>query len=367
MQREFQEQLLCAVVMRTITQCFGRGAIDFRSFSPAVNQPLLFPPLCLQAKLYPSNAQIEMSQSEFSKAMCEWGAFYNGVAAGLRLGDHRNIRIDCEWLTMNTVNRNASSAGLMYAFGLGGHIVNLNFFTIHELLSSDHYMISLAILIGYAVAKRTSADVQLYKMIVTHLPFMMGPTLLELHIDLMVQTAALVSLGLLFAQTSHLGILGQLINEIGRAASPNQEPSTDRYSYTLGAGFAVGLISLGKGDDLSKNVPFVERYPSLPSRLVILMNGGRRSCCVFPTEITSDLFPIVNNSRNNQAQQLRSNYAKESENVNPHLTGSAATIALGLMYLRTGNSWAAKNLEVPNSLYMIETIKPDLILLRYFF
>lgn len=82
-------------------------------------------------------------------------------------------------------------------------------------------------------------------MIVTHLPFMMGPTLLELHIDLMVQTAALVSLGLLFAQTSHLGILGQLINEIGRAASPNQEPSTDRYSYTLGAGFAVGLISLG--------------------------------------------------------------------------------------------------------------------------
>lgn len=37
--------------------------------------------------------------------MCEWGAFYNGVAAGLRLGDHRNIRIDCEWLTMNTVNR----------------------------------------------------------------------------------------------------------------------------------------------------------------------------------------------------------------------------------------------------------------------
>lgn len=51
------------------------------------------------------------------------------------------------------------------------------------------------------------------------------------------------------------------------------------------------------------------------------MNGGRRSCCVFPTEITSDLFPIVNNSRNNQAQQLRSNYAKESENVNPHLTG----------------------------------------------
>lgn len=58
--------------------------------------------------------------------------------------------------------QNASSAGLMYAFGLGGHIVNLNFFTIHELLSSDHYMISLAILIGYAVAKRTSADVQVY-------------------------------------------------------------------------------------------------------------------------------------------------------------------------------------------------------------
>lgn len=85
----------------------------------------------------------------------------------------------------------------------------------------------------------------MYKMMVTHLPFLMGPTLLELHIDPMVQTAALVSLGLLFAGSSHLGILGQLVNEIARPAVPDQEPLTDRYSYTLAAGFAIGLISLG--------------------------------------------------------------------------------------------------------------------------
>lgn len=74
---------------------------------------------------------------------------------------------------------------------------------------------------------------------------MMGPTLLELHIDPMVQTAALVSLGLLFAQSSHLGILGQLVNELGRPASPEHEPYADRYSYSLAAGFAIGLIALG--------------------------------------------------------------------------------------------------------------------------
>lgn len=88
----------------------------------------------------------------------------------------------------------------------------------------------------------------MYKMMVTHLPFMMGPTLLELHIDTMIQTAALVALGLLFAQSSHMGILSQLINEIGRPACPDCEPPTDRYSYSLAAGFAIGLIALGQSN-----------------------------------------------------------------------------------------------------------------------
>lgn len=74
---------------------------------------------------------------------------------------------------------------------------------------------------------------------------MMGPTLLELHIDPIVQTAALVGLGLLFAKSSNLGILTVLLNEMGKPAPVDQEPWTDRYSYTLAVGFAIGLISLG--------------------------------------------------------------------------------------------------------------------------
>ncbi|VDK66876.1 unnamed protein product [Onchocerca ochengi] len=362
-QREMAERLLKAFSMRNITHAFGRSALDFRFFSPPVSRPRSIPPLNLQGRLHPTNTPIELPQSELIKPMIKWGAFYNAVAAGLCIGDSNSLHLDSEWLAMSINNlQGPEAAGLMYAFGLNGHITNMNLFMIHELLSSGDPVMSIAILLGCGASRRATADVQMYKMMVTHLPFMMGPTLLELHIDTMIQTAALVALGLLFAQTSHMGILSQLINEIGRPACPDYEPPTDRYSYSLAAGFAIGLIALGRGEDLLSSVPFVEQYPAIASRLIILMEGGLRSLCVFPSNASSEGASSGHTTTASNFSQ--SNHVRESENVNPHLTASPAIIALGLMYLRTENKWAAENLKIPETISAIEEIRPDLILLR---
>ncbi|VDD91006.1 unnamed protein product [Enterobius vermicularis] len=349
--RERQEHLLFAVSLRTLAQCFGRGLADFRYMIPSLSRTLDVPQLCLQGRSHPANMQIELPpQSESTKMMNEWGAFYNAVSAGLALGSSQAVWLDCEWLSMSASRQpSAVCAGLLYAFGLNGHIASMNLYTIHELLSGDDRLTSVGILLGYAM----------YKMMVTHLPFLMGPTLLELHIDPMVQTAALVSLGLLFAGSSHLGILGQLVNEIARPAVPDQEPLTDRYSYTLAAGFAIGLISLGRGEELCSNHPFEERIPSLANRLLVLIKGGLRSLCYFPTTLREPVsYPLTVTS----APQL-SNHFRETENVNPHLTANAATIAFGLMYLKTGNKFAANCLQLPATLWEIEEIRPDVLLL----
>ncbi|KAK6103385.1 Anaphase-promoting complex subunit 1 family protein [Brugia pahangi] len=360
-QREMAERLLKSFSMRNITHAFGRSALDFRSFSPPLSRPRAIPPLNLQGRLHPSNTPIELSQSELVKPMIKWGAFYNAVAAGLCIGDSDSLHLDSEWLAMSINNlQGPEAAGLMYAFGLNGHITSMNLFTIHELLSSGDPVMSIAILLGCGASRRATADVQMYKMMVTHLPFMMGPTLLELHIDTMIQTAALVALGLLFAQSSHMGILSQLVNEIGRPACPDSEPPTDRYSYALAAGFAIGLIALGRGEDLSSSVPFVEQYPAIASRLIVLMEGGLRSLCVFPS--TSSEGPSGHATTSSTFSQ--SNHVRESENVNPHLTASPAAVAFGLMYLRTENKWAAESLKIPETISAIEEIRPDLILLR---
>uniref|UniRef100_A0A1I7V5S8 Anaphase-promoting complex subunit 1 n=1 Tax=Loa loa TaxID=7209 RepID=A0A1I7V5S8_LOALO len=361
-QREMAERLLKSFSIRNITHAFGRSTLDFRSFSPPLSRPRAIQPLNLQGRLHPMNTPIELSQNELVKPLIKWGAFYNAVAAGLCIGDSDSLRLDSEWLAMSINHlQGPEAAGLMYAFGLNGHITNMNLFMIHELLSSGDPVMSIAILLGCGVSRRATADVQMYKMMVTHLPFMMGPTLLELHIDTMIQTAALVALGLLFAQSSHMGILSQLINEIGRPACPDYEPPTDRYSYSLAAGFAIGLIALGRGEDLLSSVPFVEQYPAIASRLIVLMEGGLRSLCVFPST-TSEGASLGHTTTTSTFSQ--SNHVRESENVNPHLTASPAAVALGLMYLRTGNKWAAESLKIPETVSAIEEIRPDLILLR---
>ncbi|MFH4976689.1 hypothetical protein AB6A40_003398 [Gnathostoma spinigerum] len=361
---ELQDQLLAAVASRTMAQTFGRAAIELRTRSPLLNRPLDIPTVCLQGRVHPTNAPLDLSQTEMLKTMIEWSSYYSGVAAGLRLPDSTCLQLHSEWLSMSASCQQSNvSAGLMLAFGLNGHITNMNLFTIHELLTANDRLMSISILLGYAVSRRGTADLQVYKMVVTHLPFLMGPTLLELHIDPMVQTAALVSLGLLFACTSHIGIINQLINEIGRSAPPEQEPSVERYSYSLAAGFAIGLIALGKGDDLSTDVPFAENIPSPVSRLVVLMEGGRRSQCVFPVSGMNE-YRNGSHPSDHRTSVPQSNHAKESENVNIHLTGGAAAVALGLVYLRTSNKWAANCLKIPSTLLAVETIRPDLLLIR---
>ncbi|MCP9261396.1 Anaphase-promoting complex subunit 1 [Dirofilaria immitis] len=346
-QREMAERLLKSFSIRNITHAFGRSALYFRSFSPPLSRPRVIPPLNLQGRLHPTNAPVELPQNELVRPMIKWGRF-----TMLLLLDYvLVIRAVC------VLTQGPEAAGLMYAFGLNGHITNMNLFMIHELLSSGDPVMSIAILLGCGVSRRATADVQMYKMMVTHLPFMMGPTLLELHIDTMIQTAALVALGLLFAQSSHMGILGQLINEIGRPACSDYEPPTDRYSYSLAAGFAIGLIALGRGEDLLSSVPFVEQYPAIASRLIVLMEGGLRSLCIFPSTTSEG-------ACSNTSTFSQSNHVRESENVNPHLTASPATVALGLMYFRTGNRWAAESLKIPETISAIEEIRPDLILLR---
>ncbi|KHN85716.1 Anaphase-promoting complex subunit 1, partial [Toxocara canis] len=320
-QRDMQEQMLTVVNMRTLTQCFGRAAIEFRHLVPPMNMPLSVPELCLQGRLHPCNMPFEMQHTEASKVMIEWGAFYNGVAAGLRVGSERSCNLDGEWLALSVSEQKGSaSAGMIYAFGLNGHMAKINLFTIHELLSAGDRLMSASVLLGYAANMLATGDRQIYKVLVTHLPFMMGPTLLELHIDPMVQTAALVGLGLLFAKSSHLGILSLLLNEIGKPAPLDQEPWTDRYSYTLAVGFAVGLISLGQGEQLSADIPFMERYPSLQSRLLLMMEGGPRSLCVFPTNAPTDILPPGTTDSVNANVPQMSNHVMEFDNVNPHLS-----------------------------------------------
>nr|CDJ98477.1 Proteasome cyclosome domain containing protein [Haemonchus contortus] len=201
-------------------------------------------------------------------------------------------------------------------------------------------------------------------MLTTHLPFLMGPTMLNLKIDPLIQTSAVTGLGLLFAQTGHTNVVNKLLNEIGKSLRADEEPSPELSAYKLSAGFAIGLICLGLGDEIAAaRPPFKQPLPSIPDRLLVLMLGGPRNQCVFihPQLITC---PDVNTAAPAPPQENRSNHVREGPNVNVHMTAHPATIALGLMYMRTGNTAIARELELPATISMLEEIRPDVIFVR---
>lgn len=82
-------------------------------------------------------------------------------------------------------------------------------------------------------------------MLTTHLPFLLQPTLCEFRFEMVVQTAAVVGLGYLFAESMNQSLSSQLINQMSRETFDSDQGGTERYSFVLAAGFAVGLINLG--------------------------------------------------------------------------------------------------------------------------
>ncbi|KNC87445.1 hypothetical protein SARC_00427 [Sphaeroforma arctica JP610] len=55
---------------------------------------------------------------------------------------------------------------------------------------------------------------------------------------------------------------------------------------------------------------------------------------------------------------------KEGERINTDITAHAATLALGLIYLKTGNRSISSRLDVPTTFHQLEYVRADLLLLR---
>ncbi|VDK40779.1 unnamed protein product [Cylicostephanus goldi] len=98
--REAQEQFLSATWTRYLSQAFGRAFLELRTVLPNPTEPLHVPDLCLSARIYPSNLTYDLTVTENLKQLKEWGEFYNGVAAGLRVVGADVTKVDHEWLTL---------------------------------------------------------------------------------------------------------------------------------------------------------------------------------------------------------------------------------------------------------------------------
>ena len=150
----------------------------------------------------------------------------------------------------------------MLALGITGALKQLSNTDLYRYLVQEHDLTTVAALLGTACAWRGSAKNDVAKMCFLHVPAVHPVAFPEVEVSLLAQSAALVSIGLLYQQTSHRRTVEIVLREIGAdpdrtsarwgGGGGNETQSAHskggREGYALCAGFALGLTCLGVGE-----------------------------------------------------------------------------------------------------------------------
>uniref|UniRef100_A0A182KCH8 Uncharacterized protein n=1 Tax=Anopheles christyi TaxID=43041 RepID=A0A182KCH8_9DIPT len=353
---EEQERRLYMLCLRTMALPVGRGMFTVCSSRPSETETVRVPRLCLSGRDVSRGTTIEIQQIEVPANMSLWPAFHNGVAAGLRIYPD-TPHLTSTWITNNRPSSRGGSTllqpgtdtstehgGFLMALGLTGHLRKLSMYSIFDYMLRSDEMIRLGLLLGLSVAYRGTADLNTTRLLAVHVEALLPPTAVELDISQNLQVAALFGVGLLYQGTAKRHMVEVLLQEIGRPPGPEMDNYVERESYALTAGLALGLVTLGLGDCSSSLHDL-----ALPDTLYYYMNGGNRRMMV---------------GAQKEKYRLPSFQIKEGPTVNVDVTAPGATLALGLMYFATGNEPIARLLDPPNTLYILQHLRPDLLLLR---
>ncbi len=342
---EEQERHLFATCIRTMALPIGRGMFSLSSYHPVPTEILPIPKLCLTGRAPPRNTTVDLTHIETPQNMGHWPQFHNGVAAGLRIANRSQL--DSAWILYNRPKSNELTnehAGFLMGLGLNGHLASLATLNVHDYLIRGHEMTSVGLLLGISAGKRGTMDAATTKLLSIHLPAFLPPTSTELDVAHNVQVAAVLGLGLVYQSTAHRHVAEVLLQEIGRPPGPEMENCTDRESYSLASGLALGLVMLGKGSGETGLSDL-----SMADQLYHYIVGGHRR-------------PLTGTYR--ERYRSPSYQIQEGDSVNVDVTSPGATLALGMMFFRTGNSAVAEWLKAPDTQFLLDFVRPDFLMLR---
>ncbi|XP_035421289.1 anaphase-promoting complex subunit 1 isoform X2 [Cygnus atratus] len=344
---EEKENRLLQLCQRTMALPVGRGMFTLFSYHPVPTEQLPIPKLNLTGRAPPRNTTVDLNSGNIDVPpnMACWASFHNGVAAGLKIAPASQI--DSAWIVYNKpkIAELANEyAGFLMALGLNGHLTKLATLNIHDYLTKGHEMTSIGLLLGVSAAKLGTMDMAITRLLSIHIPALLPPTSTELDVPHNVQVAAVIGIGLVYQGTAHRHTAEVLLAEIGRPPGPEMEYCTDRESYSLASGLALGMVCLGHGSNLIGMSDL-----NVPEQLYQYMVGGHRR---------------FQAGMHREKHKSPSYQIKEGDTINVDVTCPGATLALAMIYLKTNNRSIADWLQAPDTMYLLDFVKPEFLLLR---
>ncbi len=348
--QQAQLVFLCARIWATAV---GRGMMTLGLVTPLLAEPIPIPPLATSGKVLPSGAMlnIDFGRLEATELIyTTWPSFHNGVAAGLRLPAGRRTGITRTWITYNKPSSfpNHSYGGFLLGLGLHGHLASLSMTDIYEYLTQGEDTMTVGTLLGVSASYRGTANSACSKMLCLHVPSLLPPHLSSMEISSNVRCAAVAGLGILYMGTGHRLMTEFLLNEIGRRCEPDRPPC-DGDSYALTLGIALGMVDLGKGNDNGLSDLKVSQ------RLKCFVVGGRHPAMVLEPAKSDIQWP--SSTPYQTVQTCRR--IQEGEYINTSVTSPGASLALGLLYLKSGNTTVVNWLSLPNTHFELDRVRPD--------
>lgn len=282
-------------------------------------------------RLQPMNTLMTPESGKIPYECTSWGEFHNGVAAGLRISSQSST-VESSWIKFNKPSElTPEHAGFLYALGLTGHLREMLTWHTFGYLTPKHDMTSIGVLLGLSAANVGTSNKHVTKLLAVHTPALLPTPNVDLNVPLITQTAGLMGIGLLYMGTKNRRMAEVCLNQISRKDLYQPDLSNEyREAYTLSAALACGMVMLGKGTAIPADLAIL-------SRLRVLIHGEGHS-------------------------SLSSQHVRPTFDIN--LTSPAATITLGLMFLKTGRRDVADILTIPDTLLALNSIQPSFLLLR---
>ncbi|RSM20894.1 hypothetical protein CDV31_000265 [Fusarium ambrosium] len=323
---EKQKELVTRIATGTLAIPAGRALLYYGLRFPLITQKFHIGGFNLNCIVKPTNTTVGVDKSQFSEEKVCWSFFHQGAAAGLAISPKAH-GIDTSWILYNKPGQelNNRHAGFLLALGLNGHLKDVAKWVAFKYLTPKHTMTSIGLLLGLAASYMGTMDSLITRLLSVHATRMLPRGAAELNLSPLTQTSGIMGIGLLYANSQHRRMSEIMLSEIEHIDQEDEEEPLRSECYRLAAGFALGFINLGKGNDLKG---------------------------LHDMRVTEKLISHATATKNVEIVHILDRAA------------AGAVMALALIYMKSEDQIVARKIDVPDSILQFDYIRPDILLLR---
>ncbi|KAL9615500.1 MAG: hypothetical protein Q9167_000013 [Letrouitia subvulpina] len=325
---EAQQELVKTIAVRTLSVSSGRGLLFYSARFPLLTEKFPIHGFTLSCVMKPANTTITADRNLYTEDKVSWAFFHAGVEAGLSISKHAK-GINTSWILFNKpAELKNRHAGFLFGIGLNGHLKSLAKWVAFKYLTPKHPMTSIGLLLGLSASFLGTMDSLITRLLSVHVTRMLPPGAAELNLSPLTQTGGIMGIGLLYCNTQHRRMSEIMLSEIENVdCDDDVHPleSVRDEGYRLAAGFALGYINLGRGQDL-KGL----HDTRVVDRLLALAIGTKKVSLVHILDKAT----------------------------------AAAVISVALIFMKTHDAALARKIDIPDTVHQFDYVRPDIFLLR---